>query len=150
MDFENGSCPRLHYAPADDNFNIAHTTAVVAVMGILAADSISEFLVDDRYSRRRAITHEVALVVRRGHTGVGPNLAISLVDANPDGLGLELNAPVTFGDVVEVEFTPPGASKPLKLVADVRWCMAAGDGTFRAGIKLRRRLTPTDIANLTG
>jgi hypothetical protein len=144
-------CDRgLHYAPTDGIFNFAHTQPPVAVMAILTADTISEFVLDDRHNRRRAIARGVALVLRRGHTSLGPNLAISLVDANPDGLGVELNAPLNFGDVVEVELTAPGLSKPLKLVADVRWCMAVGDGTFRAGVKLRRRLTQVDIANLIG
>ena len=91
-----------------------------------------------------------ALVLRRGFTGVGPNLAIGLVDVNPDGLGVQLNAPLTYGDEVEIELSSPGIGKPLRAVGEVRWSMAVGDGTFRAGIKLRRRLTPADIANLTG
>lgn len=119
-------------------------------MPILTADTISEFVLDDRLGRRRAITREAALVLRRGFTGLGPNLAIGLVDVNPDGLGVQLNAPMNFGDEVEVELTSPGVGKPLKLAGEVRWNMAVGDGTFRAGIKLRRRLTQADIANLTG
>ena len=88
--------------------------------------------------------------MRRGRTGVGPNLAIGLIDVTPEGLGVLLIAPLAFGDEVEVELSSPGIDKPLKVAGEVRWSMAVGDGTFRAGIMLCRRLTPVDIANLTG
>ena len=54
-----------------------------------------------------AISRAAALVLRRGFTGVGPNLAIGLVDVNPDGLGVQLNAPLTYGDEVEIELSSP-------------------------------------------
>jgi hypothetical protein len=119
-------------------------------MALLQTDTISEYVLDDRYNRRRTITSGAAIVLRRGLTGTGPDLAIGLVDVNPDGIGVLLNASVIFGDEVEVELTSHSLTKPLKVAGEVRWSMAVGDGTYRAGIKLGRRLTPTDIANLIG
>lgn len=119
-------------------------------MAILADDSITEFVIDDRLNRRRTISRGAAVVLRRGRTGAGPNLAIGLIDVTPQGLGVLLIAPLAFGDEVEVELSSPGVDKPLKMAGEVRWGMAVGDGTFRAGIQLGRRLTQVDIANLTG
>lgn len=102
-----------------------------------------------RLSRRLLVTRRVQLVFRKGTLGLGPNLGISLADVGEDGLGVRLNAPVSAGEDATVELIRPGVSKPLRLVADVRWCRPAGDGTFLAGLRLRRRLPYLLLTDLT-
>jgi PilZ domain len=80
--------------------------------------------------------------------GLGQNLAIALVDVSEDGLGLRLKAALGFGEEITIELNLPGVGKPLKLVADVRWCTALGDGSFHVGVKLRRRLMHGEVSNL--
>jgi hypothetical protein len=102
-----------------------------------------------RLDRRRDVLRKVVVVVRRGTMGLGPNIAIRIVDATQDGLGLRLSGPVHPGDEVSVELSVPGVGKPVKVQADVRWCADAGDGTHLAGIRLRRRLSYTEVSSLT-
>lgn len=101
-----------------------------------------------RLDRRREVLRRVAVVVRRGTMGLGPNLAVRIVDVTQDGLGLRLSGPVHPGDEVSVELSVPGIGKPVKVQADVRWCTNAGDGTFLAGVRLRRRLSYNEVSGL--
>jgi hypothetical protein len=103
-------------------------------------DSGSKPWSERRLSRRLTVTRRVQLVFRKGTLGLGPNLGISLADVGEDGLGVRLSEPVKTGEDASMELIRPGVSKPLRLVADVRWCRPAGDGTFVAGLRLRRRL----------
>lgn len=102
-----------------------------------------------RLSPRRP-ARRVGVVVRKGTPGSGRDLGIELADAAADGLGLRLRAPVDVGDEVSVELSRPGVSRPLSLTGDVQWCRPEADGTFAAGVRLRRRLTDPELANLAG
>ncbi|HEX3150261.1 MAG TPA: PilZ domain-containing protein [Gemmataceae bacterium] len=105
--------------------------------------------VNHRLDRRREVQRKVEVIVRRGTMGLGPNLALRITDATQDGLGLRLSASVQPNTEVAVELSVPGVGKPVKIQADVRWCLAVGDGTFLAGIRLRRRLSYTEVSSLT-
>jgi hypothetical protein len=81
--------------------------------------------------------------------GLGPNLAVALIDISEDGLGVRLKASLAAGDEVSVELSAPGVRKSLKMVGDIRWCREVGDGTFAAGVRLRRRLTYAQLNDMT-
>jgi hypothetical protein len=51
------------------------------------------------------------------------------------------------GDEVEIGLTGIGRSKPMVLMADVRWCRPAEEGSdkFLMGARFRRRLAYADI-----
>lgn len=104
---------------------------------------------DRRLARRLLVTRRVQLVYRKGTLGLGPNLGISLADVGEDGLGVRLSAQVKPGEEASLELIRPGVSKPLRLVADVRWCRPADDGTYLAGLRLRRRLPYLMLTDLT-
>jgi hypothetical protein len=97
----------------------------------------------------RRPTRHIGLVVRRGTTGLGPDLAVALVDVAPDGLGVRLRAALPDGEDVEAELATPGVGKPLRLRGQVAGCRSAGDGTYLAGVRLRQRLTYREWADLT-
>jgi PilZ domain len=102
-----------------------------------------------RLARRRAITRKIGIEYRKGVMGLGPDLAIVLLDVSEDGLGVRLKLAVTPGDEAEIVLTSPGTRKAYKLLGEVRWCRDAGDGTFLAGVQLRRRLAYADLSDLT-
>lgn len=98
---------------------------------------------------RRPVTRRVTVGFRTGVLGLGQNLGIDLVDATLDGLAVRLRASVAVGAEVSVEVMRPGVGKPMKLLAEVRWCRPVLDGTFLSGVRLRRRLTYLDLTDLT-
>ena len=80
--------------------------------------------------------------------GLGVDVAVGLVDVSEDGLGVRLKVAVTPGEETEIILTSPGTRKAYKLLGEVRWCRDAGDGTFLAGVRLRRRLAYVDLSDL--
>jgi hypothetical protein len=52
------------------------------------------------------------------------------------------------GEAVEVTLQRPGASRPLVLAGEVRWCRAAAGGRYLAGLRLGRPLTPAEVDSL--
>jgi hypothetical protein len=101
-----------------------------------------------RISRRRPVTRRVGVILRKGALGLGPNLALNLIDVSEDGLGVRIKSALAAGDEVEVELSPPGVRKPYKRVGEVRWCRKADDETFLIGVRLQKRLTFTELNEL--
>jgi hypothetical protein len=92
----------------------------------------------------------MGVVCRPGTSGLGPNLARGLVDLTEDRIQVRLNAPIALKAEVEVELTPPGVGKPLKLRGAVVTCRPSTDGkSFVAKVLLRHRLTFRQLAELT-
>ena len=104
---------------------------------------------DHRIGRRKQVTRRMVLVVRSGTLGLGPDIACGLVDVAEDGLGVRLKQAVPAGQEVTIELSAPGVSKPQRFLAEVRWCQPGDDGTFRAGVRLRRRLPYAVLTDLT-
>jgi hypothetical protein len=93
----------------------------------------------------------LAVTCRPGSTGLGPNLAVGLVDVTEDRLKLRLTGPIPVGQDVEVELCAPGVGRPIKLRGAVLTCRASVDGkTSVAKVQLRHRLTFRELAELTG
>jgi hypothetical protein len=114
------------------------------------ADSkVFRALLDDRGSRRRPVTRKVEFAVSSGKLGVGPNIGLEMVDVAEEGLGLRLSENVQIGRELTIEMILPGTQKPLRLVGEVRWTQAAGDGTFLVGVWLRWRLSSLAVQALT-
>lgn len=105
---------------------------------------------EHRLLSRRPVRRRVGAAVRKGTMGLGRDVGIDLLDATEDGLRVRLRVPVETGAEVSVELSRPGVSRPLALVAEVRWCRPAPDGTAVAGLRLRRRLSYLELTNLTG
>jgi hypothetical protein len=86
--------------------------------------------------------------LRSGTLGLGPNLAASLLDVCEDGICVRVTAALAPESEAEVVLDKVGSSRPLKLVADVRWCLGDPAGGFRAGLRFRRRLPYKDLVDL--
>jgi hypothetical protein len=105
---------------------------------------------EHRPGPRRTPARRVAVACRRGTLRVGRDHGIDLVDASEDGLGVRLRVPFANGDEVTIELSRPGVNQPVALTGTVRWCRPSPDGTYIAGVRLRRRLSYVELTNLTG
>jgi PilZ domain len=97
---------------------------------------------------RRTAKHGARAELRRGLLGMGPDLAVELVDVSQEGARIRLRAPVCPGEQVEVALWPPGGLRSLRGPAVVRWCRPAADGTAQAGVRFRTRMTLNDLSKL--
>lgn len=100
---------------------------------------------DRRIVRRKTLKKGVEIVVRKGTMGLGPNLAAGGVELSADGVCLKVKSQLQKGDEIEIGLTGIGRSKPLSLIADVRWCRPDEGGGFLMGAALRRRLSHAEI-----
>jgi c-di-GMP-binding flagellar brake protein YcgR len=104
--------------------------------------------IDRRMGVRRRVTRRVDISLRRGTLGLTPNLAIALVDVSEEGMGVRLTEALDPGAEVEIVLSFPIVSKSLKLLGEVCWCNSGPYETFLAGVRLRRRLTHLELAEL--
>jgi PilZ domain len=106
-------------------------------------------LSDSKVSRPRPVKHGVALAIRKGTLGLGPDLAVAGQEISEDGLRARIKSELKEGDEVEMSLTAVGRSKPMKLVGDVRWCQKddtdRSGRTFAVGIQFRHRLAFSEI-----
>jgi hypothetical protein len=124
--------------PGDDAF-LAHVERVLSAKPApppkkVASDS------DKRRTRRRKASQGSLVEIRRTSRGLGPNRAVALLDVCEEGIGVCLTVPFQPGEKVAVVLVVPGGSRTIKSGGEVRWCAAAGDGTYRAGVQLNRSL----------
>ena len=101
---------------------------------------------DRRIVRRKALKKGVAITVRKGTMGLGPNLAAGGEELSLDGVQLRVKCEMKKGDEVEIGLTGIGKSKPMVFIADVRWCREDEETeSFYIGVKFRRRLAYADL-----
>jgi hypothetical protein len=105
--------------------------------------------VRERRACKRLLTRlGIRLALRAGTLGLGPDLAAGLLDVCEDGVGVRLKAPLSLDTEAEVVFEKIGSGRPMKLVADVRWCQQDRSGGFRAGLRFRHRMAFRDLMDL--
>jgi hypothetical protein len=90
--------------------------------------------------RRRARVGSRA-EVRRGVLGMSPDLALKVIDVSESGAQVGLVVPLRAGEQVEVALWPPGGAQSVRGPAVICWCLPTATGEFRAGLRMRRRLT---------
>ncbi len=101
-----------------------------------------------RMERKLAKKHTVA-VCRKGMSGLGPNLALSVVDLSVDGTQLIVKTALKRGEEVEVTLSSSGVSEPIKCDGIVAWCAPMDETRNRAGIKFDNSLDYADLYHLT-
>ena len=112
----------------------------------MAQEQTSTTNAERRIVRRRPLKKGVALTVRKGTMGLGPNLSIGGVELSDDGIQVLIKKEVKKGDEIEIGLTGIGRSKPMFLISDVRWCRPVEDTeNFLVGAKFRRRLAHQEM-----
>ncbi|HEX4592398.1 MAG TPA: PilZ domain-containing protein [Gemmataceae bacterium] len=101
---------------------------------------------DRRIVRRRPLKSGVGITVRKGTLGLGPNLSAGGEELSLDGVQLRVKCEMKKGDEIQIGLTGIGRSRPMVVVADVRWCREDEETeTFFIGAKFRRRLAYADL-----
>ena len=101
-----------------------------------------------RLLRRKPLKAGVTVTLRKGALGLGPNLTAGGVTLSDEGISLRVIAELAKADEDEISLTGVGRSKPMKLMADIRWCKAGDEETFVVGAKLRKRIAYVELAGL--
>ncbi len=103
----------------------------------------------ERRQSERCFPHRVAAVsCLRGSMGLGPNLAVSLLDLSEGGAGLVLREPLPEGEEVELTLEPVGSGRTVRLLAEVVWCEPAEGDRHRAGVRFRAPLGHAELFDL--
>ncbi len=102
-----------------------------------------------RLADRRPPRSGTRVEVRRGALGMGPDVAVELLDVSTSGAKVRVRVRVRHGDAVLVALAPPARAWEASGPAEVRWCMAEADGTVLAGVCFRHPLMDRQVAELT-
>lgn len=105
----------------------------------------TDYHADKRVNRRKPPKRGVMVECRRGQLGLGRNLALQIIDITDGGICLQLTDELPLNDVVELILIGVGRSKPLKMLADVRWVSTVDEGIFQTGMRFRKRIPYADL-----
>jgi hypothetical protein len=100
-----------------------------------------------RAAQRRPARPGSRAEVRRGNLGMGPDLAVGLVDVSEGGAQVRLTCPLLPGEQIQIALWPPRGIRSVRMPATVCWCRTTG-GVVLAGVRLRERISPRDVAKL--
>jgi hypothetical protein len=93
-----------------------------------------------RPSPRKSPRSDCKAECRKGAMGLGPNIAVSVLDVSQSGARLILKAPLKKGDEAEV-ILGSGSNKPVKRQSVVVWALAMENGTHAIGFQFRKALS---------
>ena len=77
----------------------------------------------------------------KGTLGLGPDLAVSIIDISQTGIGLVTKTAVQVGQKIEVTLSSMGLVRPIKQVATVARCEQLGEGKYCVGARFDRCLS---------
>src|SRR5947209_4558292 len=100
-------------------------------------------------NRRRARRHRPKrgprVACHTGAFGMGPDVALSLLDLSEGGMRMLVKVPVPAGAEVGLSLEGPGQPRPFKLTATVAWAVPAADGAHCVGLRFQRDLRYADL-----
>jgi hypothetical protein len=102
---------------------------------------------EGRRSRRLSPRHNTHLEAYRVPEGLGPNIAVRVLDISPHGAQLALSEALPSGHVMGVAIYGPHL-QPVAAVGHVIWCRPSDDGTFLVGVEFRSPVGADNVAAL--
>lgn len=93
-----------------------------------------------RLSPRRSAKQSVKTVCSKGAFGLGPNIALALLDISETGARLIIKEARKPLQELEVCFLPPGHTREFKMPSRVVWCVPTADGNFCIGVQFDKYL----------
>jgi hypothetical protein len=101
-----------------------------------------------RASYRRRSRQDVHVRCVRGAAGVGPNVAVSLLDASQTGIRLVVREVLERGEDVFLSLQGP-ADIAAERRGEVIWSVVGVDGSCCVGVRLQERLPYAFLIRLT-
>lgn len=101
-----------------------------------------------RRSIRRKPRHSTKVEIRKGTLGLGPNLAVSVLDISETGARVLVKSELLKGEEVELLFQGIGHRKPCKAIGEVMWCVETPEKNFCIGILFRKNLPYAELQQL--
>jgi hypothetical protein len=101
-----------------------------------------------RLGPRRDAQPGVRLACVLGATGLGPNVARTLLDVSESGARFLARTTLEHGREVEVTLQGPADRQPLTLRGSVAWCVAAVSGEFCVGVRFQHYLSYDELCRL--
>jgi hypothetical protein len=102
---------------------------------------------NQRMARRLQAKKSAKVHATRNWLGLGPNIAIQILDISESGIRLLLREPMETGKEFEVTLEGPG-SRPNRHLAQVVWCVALPDGSYVVGAKWEKYLPYPELLSL--
>jgi hypothetical protein len=93
--------------------------------------------VNHRRHRRQLPKGSTKARAYRNHLGLGPNIAVAVLDVSESGVRLLLKEDLPIGREFEVELESI-AHKAVKLHAEVIWSLATADGKYCVGSRFTK------------
>jgi len=94
-----------------------------------------------RANPRRAPKGSTRVTCRRGALGLGPNVALALLDVSEAGARLLVKASLTRGQEIELGLLAPGCMRESTLPGRVIWSIQTADGAYCIGVQFQKRLS---------
>jgi hypothetical protein len=85
---------------------------------------------------------------RKGTLGLGPDIAVGLVDLSVDGAGLIVRQALRTSEEVELVLEGPGNARPIKRTATVQLCESVPNGHLIV-VEFQKRLERPEVMTLT-
>ncbi len=102
---------------------------------------------DKRRLIRRRVRNATDVSCRRGTMGLGPNLALRMLDISEEGVKLLVKQQLKLGEELEVCFTPQGCSKEIVCNLVTVRC-GPENGSFMVAGKFAPPLSYDDIYHI--
>lgn len=80
------------------------------------------------------------IVCAAGKYGLGPNVAVSVLDVSETGIRLVVKAALAVGSEVEVGLESPVDRRPTPVPAEIVWCVPLVGGKFCVGARFAHPL----------
>lgn len=102
-----------------------------------------------RLSLRRNPKRTSKVTCRRGLFGIGPNIAVRLLDISETGIRLMVNTQLEVRKEVEIGLLAPGCLRETMCKGEIVWSVPAQDGNHIIGIRLYKRLEYATVSDLS-
>jgi hypothetical protein len=107
-----------------------------------SAQSLSN---ERRTNKRLPARSTVMIEIRKGVMGLGPNLALNLLDLSVDGAGVLMEGKLQVNDDVEILLSGHGIRSKVKRLAKVRWVTKLEPVHFVMGFKFEKPIPTSDL-----
>jgi hypothetical protein len=102
-----------------------------------------------RSARRRGPKPTTKITCYKGSLGLGRNVAVSILDISETGVRLVVKSAFERNQEIEVGILSQHQNRPVKILANVVWCIPAADGNFCVGASFQRSLNYSDFLAFT-